>query len=153
MRRRASRGQGAADVRTARWMMAGALLIALGGAARAQASGCTWGRPGYRACVDALIAKQRDVDARRGTDERVARPVTKTPPARRRPGTLTPVPSETWRGVPAPSAVDDQRAVRRNQRDFDDTMNRLRQQANPAPIMPFPERNPIPGRICPTGDC
>jgi hypothetical protein len=153
MRKRVNGNPGAAGVRTASWVMAGAVLIVLAGAARAQAKGCTWGQPGYRACVDGLIARQRDVDARRGTDKRSVRPVTRTAPARQRPGTLTPVPSQTWRGVPAPSAVDDQRAVQRNQRDFDNTMNRLRQQANPAPIMPFPELNPIPGRICPTGGC
>ena len=79
-------------VRQGLWTAAGAgagvaLLLgtwlAMPGAARAE--DCTWGQPGYRACVEAKLEDLRKQEAGKEPKK-----VYKTVPASKRPGTLTP---------------------------------------------------------------
>jgi hypothetical protein len=132
-----------------------AVSFVVGGAAHAQkAEECTWGTPGYRACVDRMLERRREADAKRpATAQNKGSSEFRTAPARRRPGTLTPAPSEVSRGIPMENTAPGRRAVERNQRQFDSTMQRL-QQPPPQPIMPLNrDLNPIPGRVCPTWGC
>lgn len=112
---------------------------------------CTWGTPGYRACVEERIRLRNEAEAagRKPEPQRTA-------PANRRPPALTPVdPSDTQivapsRGLPPPPS-----RLRDNQRSFDKGLDGIVRDRDLQPIMP-PLRNPIPpmpGQICPSQGC
>src|SRR4051812_38336115 len=61
-------------------------IESLPGAGQALARECTWGQPGYRDCVDGEIV-HRSQRVKAGDRSAIYR----TAPARRRPGTLTPI--------------------------------------------------------------
>ncbi|MFZ4530594.1 MAG: hypothetical protein ACOYOJ_02145 [Alsobacter sp.] len=114
----------------------------------AQGQDCTWGQPGYRACVEAKIAAMKKAEA-------AGRPAgAKTAPANRRPPALTPLASETLR---LPDVSGDPSAARRdavrNQRQLDRNLGRQRLDAQRPLIMPDPPLIQIPGRICPSQGC
>jgi len=114
----------------------------------AQGQDCTWGQPGYRACVEAKIAAMKQAEA-------AGRPAgAKTAPANRRPPALTPLEPETLR---MPEVSGDAAAARRdaarNQRQFDRNLGRQRIDAQRPLIMPDPPLIQIPGRICPSQGC
>lgn len=114
----------------------------------AQDQDCTWGQPGYRACVEAKIAAMKKAEA-------AGRPTgAKTAPANRRPPALTPLSAETLR-VPDVSgdAAAARRDATRNQRQFDRNLGRQRIDAQRPLIIPDPPLIQIPGRICPSQGC
>jgi hypothetical protein len=131
---------------------------------------CTWGEPGYRDCVDKLIAEKKK-------EEAVGRPAGTVDPASalagaaartappapgkggkkktRRPGagSLTPVSPEELRLTP-PRYDPAQNAIinERRQRQFDQNMMRNAAPV-PAPILPPTYRPSTPGQICPSWGC
>jgi len=114
----------------------------------AQGQDCTWGQPGYRACVEAKIAAMKQAEA-------AGRPAgAKTAPANRRPPALTPLAPETLR---LPEVSGDAAAARRdaarNQRQFDRNLGRQRLDAQRPLFLPDPPLIQIPGRICPSQGC
>jgi hypothetical protein len=134
---------------------------------------CTWGEPGYRDCVDKLIAAKKKEDAvgrsagtldpaaaLAGTAARTApgtsgaaKKNAKAKRARPGAGSLTPVSPEELRITP-PRYDPAQNAIinERRQRQFD--TNIMRNTAPvPAPIMPPTYRPSIPGQICPSWGC
>lgn len=153
-------------------LAAGLALAALGASAPGRAEeACTWGEPGYRDCVDKLIAAKKKEEAigrpagtvdpasaLAGTAARTAPAAprnAKTAKKRARPGagSLTPVSPEELRITPprydpAQNAIIDDR----RQRQFDQNMMRNAVPV-PAPIMPPTYRPSVPGQICPSWGC
>jgi hypothetical protein len=131
---------------------------------------CTWGEPGYRDCVDKLIAAKKKEEAvgRTGTTldpasalagaaARTGGSASGKAGTKKRPrpgaGSLTPVSPEELRITPprynpAKNAIIDER----RQRQFDQNMMRNAAPV-PAPIMPPTYRPSIPGQICPSWGC
>lgn len=127
---------------------------------------CVWGQPGYRDCVDKLIAAKKEADARKpaqangtapaGPAKQTTKTTAKTP-AKSRPrpgaGSLTPVPPAELRMTPPhydpleQAIISEQRA-----RQNAENMDRLRQDAYKPMILP-PVVNPPNGRICPSWGC
>jgi hypothetical protein len=121
-------------------------LASMLAAGPASASECTWGERGYRACVDGKLGSRRE-SARRGE-----RQVYKTAPARRRPGTLTPVDPAPFE-LSSPPRGPTHAPSQENRLDAISREN-MRRDAIPNPIMPpNSNANTIPGRICPPLGC
>ncbi|PSC02441.1 hypothetical protein SLNSH_24110 [Alsobacter soli] len=118
--------------------------------ASAAAKECAWGQPGYRACVEGKLHSRRE-SASRGEKR-----VYKTAPARKRPGTLTPVPP-----APTPEMPRQDFGVRRHapsQEHRLDAINRQNIERDRTPNLILPpdpiHQNTVPGRICPPiGGC
>lgn len=131
---------------------------------------CTWGEPGYRDCVDRLIAAKKEEEARgvKSVSPPAAAPANepniivgnqgskaKTAAAKRkRPGagSLTPIsPAPDDYRPPSYDPAMDAVISARRQYQFDQNMRR---NANPvpSPILP-PVVNPPMGRICPSWGC
>jgi hypothetical protein len=128
------------------WIAITAFLAPVPGVAQGQ--DCTWGQPGYRACIEAKIAAMKQAEA-------AGRPAgAKTAPANRRPPALPPLASETLR-VPDVSgdAAAARRDAARNQRQLDRNLGRQRLDAQRPLILPDPPLFQIPGRICPSQGC
>ncbi|MCP8937084.1 hypothetical protein NK718_01005 [Alsobacter sp. SYSU M60028] len=138
----------------ARFCVNSVALLAAGflatAATSARAEDCTWGKPGYRDCIDAKIAKRREQEAKGQKPD-----IAKTVPASKRPGTLTPLPAPPQDTLILPDMNDarGRRALQRSLHDFERDQARMRRQGAPEPIMPYPEINKIPGQVCPTGGC
>jgi hypothetical protein len=130
--------------------MLAAAWLALPGAARAE--DCTWGQPGYRACVEAKLEELHKQEA--GQEPKK---VYKTVPASKRPPSLTPdtyVRERPRTKFPANDDYGDAWNPERSQRQFNANQGRIQQQLSPTPILP-PNNTPytVPGRICPQGGC
>ena len=125
-------------------------LVATTGAARAE--DCTWGQPGYRACVEAKLEELKKQEAGKEPKK-----VYKTVPASKRPPSLTPdtyVRERARTKIPANDDYGDAWNPERSQRQFNANQGRIQQQLSPTPILP-PNNTPytVPGRICPQGGC
>lgn len=131
-----------------RFIVLAALLLPAG-ALPVRAEDCTWGQPGYRDCVDAKIKRRKEAEAQGRKPEPAP-----TVPASKRPGSLTPLPAPPSAPPRGASRVGQRdRALQDSLRQFDREGARMRSQGYPEPMMPYPEINKIPGRICPSGGC
>lgn len=150
-------------------VLAGLLLPAwLAAPPAARAETCTWGQPGYRDCVEDLIARSKSEPAGAGktldpqqslqeTSRKTApQQASKTRKAGRRPGagSLTPVPPVPFEVTPPRyDAAGQALAAERRQRQVDDNLLRLQRQTPVQPILPPVVNPPMPGQICPSWGC
>lgn len=152
-------------------VLAGLLLLPawLAAAPAARAETCTWGQPGYRDCVEDLIAKAKSSEpkaADKALDPQKALQDSsrKTAPQQaskgrksgRRPGagSLTPVPPVPFEVTPPRyDAAGQAIAAERRQRQVDDNLFRLQRQTPVQPILPPVVNPPSPGQICPSWGC
>jgi hypothetical protein len=136
-----------------RALLAGLALAGwLLGSPSAWAQECVWGQPGYRSCVDGLLAKRKQDEEKRGPS--AATGTFKTAPARNRPPALTPL-SDADR-PPQPTAVMPKAPDRDiyDRRFTNDAFARMRRDAERPAIMPQNrDLFQMPGRICPSQGC
>lgn len=118
----------------------------------APAQECVWGQPGYRACVDGLLAKRKQEEEQLGAS--ASRGTYKTAPARNRAPALTPL-NDADR-PPQPTAVMPKAPERDiyDRRFTDDAFARMRRDADRPAIVPQNrDLFQMPGRICPSQGC
>jgi hypothetical protein len=144
------------------------LLVVAVPCARADEA-CVWGQPGYRDCVDKLIAAKKEADAKKpqgngaaageGAAAQKAGTVAtngkKGTKSTRRPGagSLTPVPPAELRLTPPRyDALEQAIASERRQRQMDQNLYRMQRDSAQPLILP-PVVNPPLGRICPSWGC
>ena len=126
-----------------------ALAASLAHSPAARAEDCTWGQPGYRACIDAKLEDLRKQEAGQAPKKTY-----KLAPASKRPPSLTPdtyVRERPRNRLPANENYGDAWNSDRAQRQFN--ANQGRNQRVPPVIWPYPDYNYVPGRICPQGGC
>lgn len=133
-----------------------AILVLAAGLATARdaaANECVWGKPGYRACVDDLLAKRKSQEG--PETAKPAEPRTfKTAPARNRAPALTPLGQADAQPQPTPRMPRGIDSTLDNQRGMDDALARMKRDAARPAIMPDNgELFKLPGRICPSQGC
>lgn len=128
-----------------------AAVLAFVHSAAARAEDCTWGQPGYRACVEAKIEDLRKQEAGQAPKKTY-----KLAPASKRPPSLTPdtfVRERPRNRLPANENYGDAWNPERAQRQFNANQGRIDSQRVPPVLWPYPDYNYVPGRICPQGGC
>ena len=137
-----------------------AVLAGLALARDARAADCVWGQPGYRACVDELLAKRKNQDGtapKPSQAESVKPPkreTFKTAPARNRPPALTPLGQSAAQPQPTPRMPQGIDATDDNMRGLQDGLARIKRDAERPAIMPQNrDLFQMPGRICPSQGC
>lgn len=130
-----------------------AVFAGLATAREASAAECVWGKPGYRDCVDDLMAKRKSQEssapAKPGETQTF-----KTAPARNRAPALTPLGQADAQPQPTPRMPRGIDPTLDNQRGLDDAFARMKRDAARPAIMPDNgELFKLPGRICPSQGC
>ncbi|WP_293861423.1 hypothetical protein [uncultured Alsobacter sp.] len=129
-----------------------AILAGLAWAPDARAADCVWGQPGYRACVDDLLAKRKNQDG--AAPNRTQGETFKTAPARNRPPALTPLGQSAAQPQPTPRMPKGIDATDDNMRGLQDGLARIKRDAERPAIMPQNrDLFQMPGRICPSQGC
>ena len=130
-----------------------AVVASLSTAREAVATDCVWGKPGYRACVDDLLAKRKSQETTE-TGKPAEAQTFKTAPAKNRAPALTPLGQADAQPQPTPRMPRGTDPTLDNQRGLDDAFARMKRDAARPAIMPDNgELFKLPGRICPSQGC